>query len=111
MPHQSEKKLTNTDNFTLNTELRSSQRATFDEKLQKEAKRKEEEDLQRKALHEIQEKSKLKEYRKSLVHKAGPVKHHPVVNIVHGDKPLTEPVSPYFHTDKRLGLRSVANAN
>lgn len=109
IPHQSKKPLTDIDKFTLNTELRSSQRATFDEKLQMEAKKKEEEDFQRRALHEIQEKSELKEYRKTLVHKAGPVKQYPAVNIITGDRPLTAPRSPHFHTDKRL--RYVANDN
>ncbi len=103
------KPLTNVEEFTLNTELRSSQRAAFDEKLQKEAKRMEEENLQRKALHEIQEKTELKEYRKKLVHKAGPVKHYSRVNVVQSEKTLTTPVSPHLHTDKRL--KSVANAN
>lgn len=102
MPHQSDKPVTNPDEFTLNTEVRSTQRAAFDENLQKETKRKEEDNLIRRALHEIQEKKELSDYRKSLVHKAQPIKQYSMVKVTHSDKLPTKPISPIFQLDKRV---------
>lgn len=102
MPKQSSKPLTNPDNVVLFTEARREQRASFDEQLQQEAQRKEEEEIKRKALREIQEKKELVEYRKSLVHKAQPIKCYTGVVVAPSDKPVTTPISPVFHTDKRV---------
>ena len=102
LPHPSHKPLTNPENVVLSTEVRSSQRAVFDERLQEEAQHREEENLRRKALREIQEANELTEYRKSLVHKAQPIKQYTGMNVVRGDKPVTQPISPHFHTDSRM---------
>ena len=102
LPRQSYKPLTNPEDIVLSTEVRSSQRAEFNEKLQEEAQHREEENLRRKALREIQEVKEITEYRKSLVHKAQPIKQYTGVTVARSDKPITQPISPHFHTDSRM---------
>ena len=101
-PQQSKRPLTDTDDVILSTEVRGRQRAVYDANLQLEALKKENDNLRRKALREIQEKREVTEYRKTLVHKAQPINEYAPVVIHPSDKLPTLPISPHFRTESRL---------
>lgn len=72
-PKKSTKPLTSVGNMVLHSELRSSQRAKFDEEKLKRIHVIEEENLQRRALREAKEAKEIAALRKTLVHKAQPI--------------------------------------
>lgn len=101
-PQQSNKPLTDTDDFILRTEIRGRQRSVYNAQQQLEALKKEQDNLKRKALREIQEKREMTVYRKTLVHKAQPINEYTPVVIHPSDKLPTQPISPHFRTENRL---------
>ncbi len=93
------------DNFTLRSKVRSEQRKTYDEKRAAEEHERMVENLQRRALRAAEESKELADYRKKLVHKAQPIHQYAPIIIKPGDRPITLPKSPHFHTDDRLRAR------
>ena len=101
VPEKSNKPLLQVQNFVLNTEQRSQQR-----KLYEMDKREREEQQARglalkKAEEEEEERKRLVEYRQSLQHHAGPIRHYKSVDILPADKQLTTPHTPPLITSQR----------
>ncbi|XP_052225365.1 targeting protein for Xklp2 homolog [Dreissena polymorpha] len=61
---------------------------------------------QEQLIREAEERAELERLRREAVHKAEPVKHYKSLPIRPSSKPLTEAMSPHFHTDERLRTRS-----
>ena len=102
VPERSTRPLTRVENVILHSEQRSNQRAKFEAEKQKRTHLLEMENLQRRTLREAKEAKEIAEYRRSLVHKAMPVGHYAPLLIKPSDKPVTEPISPHFETDRVL---------
>ncbi len=90
-----------TNNIVLHTALRSEDRYKYDEdRKQREMEREKEED-NRKALMEAEEDERIKELRRSVVHKPLPIQDFPNINIKPSTKPLTKPHSPILVSKAR----------
>lgn len=94
---KSERPVTEMTNFPiLHTELRSEQRAKFDTDRACKEQQQEQENQERQALAEAQEVKKIASLRRSMVHKALPIRHYNPTVILPSSKPLTAPHSPHF---------------
>lgn len=94
---KSERPITEVTNFpVLHTELRSEHRAKFDTERACKEQQQEQENQERQALAEAQEAKKIASLRRSMVHKALPIRHYNPTLIIPSSKPLTAPHSPNF---------------
>lgn len=101
VPEISSRPLLEVDNFVLSTEQRSQQRAIYDkEKKERDQKKAEEMAVKQMEEEEVQRKQ-MAEYRRSLQHRAQPIKHYKPVEVNYGDKPLTTPLTPTLITSQR----------
>ena len=89
--------MTEVSNFVLHTEMRSKQRAKFDMELEQKELQREQENSERQAMAEAEEAKKVAAMRRSMVHKALPVRHYAPVMVKPSSRPLTAPHSPQFH--------------
>ena len=88
-------------NFVLNTEQRSQQRAIYEEKKKEQEQMKEEEMAKMRAEEEEAERKRMMQYRRSLQHHAQPIKQYKPVEVCYGDKELTTPLTPTLLTSQR----------
>lgn len=101
VPEIPSRPLLQVENFVLNTEQRSQQRALF-EKEKKEREQQKVDELAMKRIEEEEEEYKrMAEYRRSLQHQAQPIRHYKPVEVYYGDKELTTPVTPTLFTSQR----------
>ena len=89
------------DNFVLNTEQRSQQRALYEKEKKEREQMKEEESAMKRMEEEEEEHKKMVAYRRSLQHHAQPIKHYKPVEVSYGDKELTTPLTPILITSQR----------
>jgi len=101
LPERSRKPLTETMNVQLRSDVRATQRATFDQQL--EAQRVEKayilDHAQRE--NEIVEKENLHAFRETLIHHARPINYGTPLEITKSTLPLTEARSPILLTKLR----------
>jgi len=101
VPERPNRPLVQVQNFVLNTEQRSQQRHLYEmEKKEKEEQQAKELGL-KKAEEEEEERKQLAEYRRSLQHHAGPIRHYKSVDILPAEKQLTTPHTPTLITSQR----------
>ena len=100
---KADRPLTEVSNVLLHTEIRSEQRAKFDLEREHNEQLREQEARERQAMIESEEARKVALLRRSLVHKALPIRRHAPTAVLPSSKPLTAPHSPNFH----LRLRGV----
>ena len=99
MPKKSQKALTEIANFTLHSDIRSEQRAEFDESVaaaQREAEYQKRLELERKAEMEAAEIKRMR--CTEMVFKANPIRKFESKAIAPSAKELTDPMSPCLHT-------------
>ena len=89
------------ENFVLNTEQRSQQRALYEKEKRDREQMKEEEIATVKLEGEEGERKRMVEYRRSLQYHAQPIRHYKPVEVCYGNKELTTPVTPTLITSQR----------
>eukprot|EP00051_Salpingoeca_urceolata_P013873 m.175596 g.175596 ORF g.175596 m.175596 type:complete len:806 (+) comp17922_c0_seq2:126-2543(+) len=94
VPRRSAKPLTEIDEFSLNSDARSKDRAQFDTHVKQLTAQQEAERKQEEADRMAAEERELVALRKRLVHKAQPVPHLKPMLVKPSDKFLTDPISP-----------------
>lgn len=88
-------------NFVLNTEQRSQQRALYEEGKKEKEQMREKEMATKRAEEEEEECKRMTEYRRSLQYHAQPIKHYKPVEVCYGCKELTTPQTPPLITGRR----------
>ena len=101
VPEMPARPLLQVQNFVLNTEQRSQQRALYDEEKKEKEHMKEEEMATKRAEEEEEERKRIAEYRRSLQYHAQPIKHYKRVEVCYGNKELTMPLTPTLITSQR----------
>ena len=101
MPAPPTRPLLEVDNFVLNTEQRSQQRALYEKEKKEREQMKEEEMAAVRNEEEEEESKRMTEYRRSLQYHAQPIKHYKPVGVYYGDKELTTPLTPTLITSQR----------
>ena len=100
------KPLTEISEFKLNTEERSRKRESY-EIMKKELQRVKEDEIQQSLKERQEEEAKeIALLRKQAVHKANPIKHFGDFEVKPSLRPLTQPETPKFETNKRFGRLS-----
>lgn len=99
-------KLTEINEFKLNTEERSRKRESY-EIMKKELQRVKEDVVQQNLKERQEEEAKeVALLRKQAVHKANPIRQFGDFEIKPSERPLTMPETPKFETNRRFGKLS-----
>ena len=85
----------------LNTEIRSEQRAHYDQEVKNREMEREQEEELRKRQRQAEEAEELKALRRSLVHEAQPIRQYPPITVKPSNRPATVPKSPVISTLSR----------
>ena len=101
VPVKAARPLLEVENFVLNTEQRSQQRALYEKEKRDREQMKEEEMAAVRIEEEEVEQKRMAEYRRSLQHHAQPIRHYKPVEVSYGDKELTTPLTPTLITSQR----------
>jgi len=87
----------------LNTDVRAKERATFDQFVADQEREKE---MTRAAMEQRkreEEEEEIRQMRENATVQAQPIRHYKPVEVMPSSEPLTEPKTPAFATNKRLG--------
>ena len=101
VPEIAARPLVQVENFVLNTEQRSQQRALYEKEKKEREEMKAEEMAMKRTEEEEEERKKMAKYRRSLQYHAQPIKHYKPIEVSHSDKELTTPLTPKLTTGQR----------
>lgn len=93
---KADRPMTEVSNVLLYTSVRSEQRAKFDTEREGRERAQEQENRERQALAEAEEAKKVVQLRRSMVHKALPIRRYTPTVVLPSSRPLTAAHSPHF---------------